>query len=375
MEIRRILMTTDTIGGVWTYALELAEALEPYGIEIALATMGDLPDRAQRRQAGAVSNVLLHESRFKLEWMENPWREVETAGKWLLLLERRLRPDLVHLNGVAHGALPWTAPVLIVAHSCVYSWFHFVKGKAPSEADWNDYRLNITRGLRAADAVTAPSRAMLDILKKTYGEFASCDPIYNGRNCALFKPSPKKNFILAAGRLWDEAKNISLLAQVAPDLPWPVLVAGDTRHPSGERVRMEGIQLLGKLPASELCTHFAHASIFVLPARYEPFGLCALEAAMAECALVLGDIPFLREIWGDAALFVPPDSPEFLKELLLDLIADNGMLKKVAKRCRERARYYTPRRMAAGYVDLYGRMIAGQGYPLETQIPDRRMPV
>ena len=34
-------------------------------------------------------------------------------------LERRLRPDVVHLNGYTHGALPWRAPVLVVGHSCV----------------------------------------------------------------------------------------------------------------------------------------------------------------------------------------------------------------------------------------------------------------
>ncbi len=32
-----------------------------------------------------------------------------------------------------------------------------------------------------------------------------------------------------------------------------------------------------------------------LPARYEPFGLSVLEAALSGCALVLGDIPSLRE--------------------------------------------------------------------------------
>ena len=49
------------------------------------------------------------------------------------------------------------------------------------------------------------------------------------------------------------------------------------------------------------------AAIYALPARYEPFGLSILEAALSGCALVIGDIPSLREIWADAALFVPSD--------------------------------------------------------------------
>ena len=42
----------------------------------------------------------------------------------------------------------------------------------------------------------------------------------------------------------------------------------------------------------------ARASIYALPARYEPFGLSILEAALSGAALVLGDIPSLREVWG-----------------------------------------------------------------------------
>ena len=54
------------------------------------------------------------------------------------------------------------------------------------------------------------------------------------------------------------------------------------------------------------------ATIFALPARYEPFGLSALEAGLAGCALVLGDIP-MREVWHDAAMFVPPEQPAALE--------------------------------------------------------------
>jgi glycogen synthase len=52
---------------------------------------------------------------------------------------------------------------------------------------------------------------------------------------------------------------------------------------------------------------YARASIYALPARYEPFGLSALEAALSGCALILGDIPSLREVWLEAAPYVSPD--------------------------------------------------------------------
>ncbi|HOM72340.1 MAG TPA: glycosyltransferase, partial [Armatimonadota bacterium] len=93
----KILMTADTVGGVWTYSLELIQALAEHGVEVELATMGALPTPEQRTQLDDIKNVRLHSSEFKLEWMEDPWEDVECAGKWLLRLEEKLQPDIVHL--------------------------------------------------------------------------------------------------------------------------------------------------------------------------------------------------------------------------------------------------------------------------------------
>src|SRR3954454_18301707 len=69
---RRILMTADTVGGVWTYALELAQALTPHGVEITLATMGPRANARQKDDAAQIPNLKLVESDFKLEWMDDP---------------------------------------------------------------------------------------------------------------------------------------------------------------------------------------------------------------------------------------------------------------------------------------------------------------
>jgi glycosyltransferase involved in cell wall biosynthesis len=98
------------------------------------------------------------------------------------------------------------------------------------------------------------------------------------------------------------------------------------------------------------------AAIFVLPACYEPFGLAALEAGLAGCALVLGDIPSLREVWGDAAVFVPPDQPHTLAAVLQRLITDVSWRALMAQRARVRALQYTPERMAREHVALYARL-------------------
>lgn len=360
-------MTADTVGGVWTYALDLVRALagissggqvpHPGEFQVMLATMGAPVRPEQRAEAALIPNLTLRESAFKLEWMDDPWDDIERAREWLLALEREFAPDIVHLNGYAHGSLPFRAPALAVAHSCVLSWWQAVLGEdAPSA--WDCYRSRVTAGLRGADRVVAPTYAMLDSVRAHYGDIDGA-VIYNGRDPNLYIPRAKEPMVLTAGRLWDDAKNVGALVEIAPQLPAPVCVAGDCDAPDGGgRRELTNVQPLGRLTPPALAGWMGRAAIYALPARYEPFGLSALEAALCGCALVLGDIPSLREVWGDTALFVPPGDPAELLRALRSLLDDPARREALAERSRERAWRYTAERMAAGYAGVYREMLA-----------------
>ncbi len=360
---KRILMSADTVGGVWTYALELARSLLPYGVEVALATMGAPLTPEQWKAAKSIPKLEVFESNFKLEWMEDAWEDVRLSGEWLLNLEERIQPDVVHLNGYAHGALPWRSPILIVGHSCVLSWWEAVKGE-PAPPSWDRYRQEVKRGLQAANLVVAPSASMLAALNKYYGSITQARVVPNGCDRTKFSPAEKQEFVLTAGRLWDEAKNVAVLKHIAPQVLLPIYMAGEENHPHHEpqrhRERREGessaVQL-GHLSAEELAKWYAKAAIYALPARYEPFGLSVLEAALSGCALVLGDIPSLREIWGEAAVFVPPDDGEVIAAAINTLITDATRRCQLAKMARDRALEFTPQRMAAGYLKAYQDLI------------------
>jgi glycosyltransferase involved in cell wall biosynthesis len=355
----RVLMTADTLGGVWTYALELIRACGDQA-EFVLATMGAPLTTAQRAEAAAQPNLTVYEGAYQLEWMDAPWEDVERAGEWLLSLEREYRPDIVHLNGYAHGALAWQAPVLIVGHSCVLSWWAAVKGE-PAPERYADYQRQVTNGLQGATAVVAPTNAMLRALEQHYGALPTALVIPNGRAQTANMPAAKEHLILAAGRLWDEAKNIPALTQAAARVSWPVFIAGENIHPAtGALTELKNVQQLGRLSSRDLASWMSHASIFALPARYEPFGLTPLEAALAGCALVLGDIPSLREVWGDAALYVPPDSTQILIRVLNYLIDFPSFCQVMAARALDRAHIYAPDLFATRYLELYQQLIAGQ---------------
>lgn len=352
----KVLMTADTIGGVWTYAVELARALRPRGVNVVLATMGRPVSDAQRAELAGLPNVVLRESSFELEWMSDPWVEVDRAAEWLLSVEDRERPDVVHLNGYAHGALPWMAPVIVVGHSCVRSWWEAVHGgDVPDE--WHEYTRRVRDGLEAAHAVVAPSHDMARALVRHYGLGEQVTVIPNGREPTLFAPGSKERFVFAAGRVWDEAKNLAALDSVAPEIPWPTYIAGDLTGPGGGPMPLEHARALGQLDRRALASWLGHASIYAFPARYEPFGLSVLEAALAGCALVLGDIPSLREIWGATATFVEPGDGVSLTRAIARLCDDDALRRSHAAQARRHALMFGPERMADGYLALYTRVI------------------
>jgi len=352
-------MSADAIGGVWSYCLSLARSAPWEDITLCLATMGTALSRSQAEEAAALPNVEIVERPCKLEWMDDPWDDVEAAGAWLLQLEEEFSPDVIHLNGYAHGALPFLAPKIIVGHSCVLSWWQAVKGH-PAPPRWEEYRRAVQRGLDAADAIVAPSRAMLNELNSLYGPFENGSVIYNGCEPNDFRRANKEPFILAAGRAWDEAKNIGALAAVADTIRWPIYVAGDSKGPQSriDNEDWKSLNFLGKLSRASLAEWFSRAAIYALPARYEPFGLSILEAALSGCALVLGDIPSLREIWGGAALFVPPNDSEGLKIALQKLIHNPRELAAFSARAEARALQFSIERTSEAYLELYQLIVS-----------------
>ncbi len=362
--VHRVLMTTDAVGGVFTYSLELASALRALGTEVTLAIMGPALRPAQRRAASEVATI--YESTFALEWMQHSEGDVARAGEWLLELEHTTSPDVIHVNGFSHCALPWRAPVVMVAHSCVCSWWRACRNE-PAPRAWDHYRQFVQAGLMGADAIVAPTYAMLDAflaehdVNRVHGDRTHVIP--NASNNERYRGSKRKTSLaLAAGRLWDEAKNIALLDRVAPSLPWPVAVAGDECDERGQRTPCTGCIGLGVLSPRGLAEWMTRSSIYVLPARYEPFGLSILEAALSRCALVIGDIPSLREIWNDAATFVDPNDPAALQVELSRLMQDKSALSDAQERAYRRAQEYgDPMFFAGRYASLYSNLVAAHG--------------
>lgn len=347
----RLLMTTDTVGGVWTYSCGLVSDLAKADVEVTLATMGPRA-RTEERERLQRSGVRLIETDLALEWQDPEGANVADASRALASLEAELRPDVVHLNSFREACFGWHAPTVLVAHSCVNSWAQACRDTTwLEEPRWRRYTERLAAALDEAQAWVCPSQSFHDVISELYRPRSRGSVIWNGIAPSDFA-ARKQDLILAAGRLWDRAKNIEALAAAAHGLAWPVEVAG-----SAEASPSASVSWLGHLPHDAVHTRMRHAALFVSPALYEPFGLSVLEAAAAGCALVLSNIPTFRELWDGAAVFVDPTDADALHGALAGLCVDARERSRLQRAAYEHSLIYSQTRMTSAYLRLYESLL------------------
>jgi glycogen synthase len=360
-----VLITADTVGGVWTYTRELAWGLLNRGHRVTLVSFGRIPSPAQISWMQH-TRLTYHPTPFPLEWMQDSEQGIIESAKYLQRLILETKPDVLHFSQFCYGALECGIPKIVVAHSDVVSWWNAVHGTDPPQSRWIDwYRLTVARGIRCADVVVAPSRWMLDTLCQHYPiPFRGC-VIYNGRTARLFRPADqKRDVVLAVGRIWDEAKQTKLL--LARTHALPVTIAGSAQHPdkglqSSIQLNSTGtITIRGEQDESQLAALYSTSSIYAATSRYEPFGLAPVEAAFSKCALVANDISSFRELWGNSALYFKRNDPDSLANALRTFAENPPLRRLYAEQAYECARSrFNAIRMVDEYEDLYKTLVRG----------------
>jgi glycogen synthase len=362
-----ILVTADTLGGVWTYTRELVTGLVRRGDRVTLVSFGDIPASLQTHWMDGLANLDYRPTAFKLEWMLDSEADMEASSQYLLATIEESRPDLLHFSQFYYGALPCDIPRVVVAHSDVVSWWMSVHRQLPPETDWlRWYRQIVTRGLHQATTVVAPSRWMLEQIELHYGKLRSGAVIHNGRSPSLFNPYiSKQETTVTLGRLWDSGKNVSLLLK--REMPGSVRIVGCDRHPDlqnhsfvAETIR-PNISLDPQQDERQITQTLARAGIYAATSQYEPFGLAPVEAALSRCAIVASDIPTFRELWEGAAIFFRNNDPESLSEALERVQRDRALRLSHGNMALRHARqHFTADRMVAGYKNLYHKLAPAQ---------------
>jgi glycogen synthase len=357
------LITSDTVGGVWTYTRELVTGLALHGHKVTLVSFGKLPSPEQTTWLRQLESVDYRPTEYRLEWMEVAEHDIEESRHYLELLIREVQPDVLHFSQYCYGDIDVDVPRIVVAHSDVVSWWVEVHGHEPDDTPWmRRYREHVTNGLRAADLVVAPSQWMLDAVLRHYLHPERREVIYNGRSPQLFDPTQhKQDLILSVGRIWDEGKHVSLLLEAAQ--PLAAKIVGWTREPGRENRALPALppnlELSGPKSESELRDIYAKTSLYAATSRYEPFGLSPVEAALSGCALVMNDIPVFHELWGDAAAYFRKDDPADLARVTQELSRNRELREQLANQAWLRAcQKFSAARMVDQYETSYHQVVS-----------------
>lgn len=349
-DVARVLLTTDAVGGVWHYSLELAAGLIDHGVDVTLAVLGPAANERRLRTARRLPKLRVINTGLPLDWTAESEYAAHDASVALTDLAREYAPDIVHLHSPAFAAdVHFPAPCVAVAHSCVATWWHALHDSPlPRDLAWRAQRM--ARGLSAADIVVAVSRSFADALTGIYGNCAPIIVVPNGKRPRYYPRIRRRHCAFTAGRLWDRGKNISALDRAAAQVAAPIFAAGAISSPSGDSIDFSHLRLLGELGEADIARWYASSAVFVSPARYEPFGLSVLEAAQAGAALVLSDIPSFRELWDGAAVFAKDDD---LADVLQDVLETPDRAADLGIRARQRAQRYSRPAMVQSTLAVY----------------------
>lgn len=113
----------------------------------------------------------------------------------------------------------------------------------------------------------------------------------------------------------------------------------------------------GYVEEGTLRSLYRHAAVFVYPSVYEGFGIPPLEAMTCGVPTILSDIPALREVAGDAAIFFDPSDHEQLQYELGRIWASGSLRQEARERCLRRAEAFSWKKVARETIKTYEKAV------------------
>lgn len=127
-------------------------------------------------------------------------------------------------------------------------------------------------------------------------------------------------------------------------------------HAAADPLIREGsLQFLGYVPDEELPWLYAGAMMLLFPSMYEGFGMPVIEAMACGTPVVASDIPVLREVAGDAAVFVSATDSRQWSEAVASLAGSPAARDGLRDRGRCRAARFTFEDSARRLLDVWER--------------------
>lgn len=261
---------------------------------------------------------------------------------------RRLRPVLAHFQHALPLRCP--CPAVVTIHDLSFERDPSLMGLA----DRLVFKTVVPRAARNAAHVLAVSDRTKADVADLYGvplERISVTP--HGVD-PMFSPGERggHTYVLFVGAV-QERKNPLAALEAARAAGLPLVVAGPRRDTELAReLARRGADVRGYVTQAELADLYRSAACLVMPSRYEGFGLPVLEAMASGTPVVAAPDPALREVAGDAAVFVEPERlPDGIREAIVDR-------QRLVAAGLERARLFSWDETARRTVRVYRKVLA-----------------
>lgn len=214
----------------------------------------------------------------------------------------------------------------------------------------------------AAHIVAVSQTTKADLVDRLGIDPARITVVPNGVEERFFQSSPldgasraplglPQDYLLTVGTLEPRKNHVTLFAamqQLEGRIDLPLVVAGRAGWDyepvirAAEPLRDRGrVILLDYVPDALLPSLYAGAAAVVYPSWYEGFGLPVLEGLAAGVPVVASDVPALKEVGDDCALYAPANSAGALAEAMERSLTSSQRADEVRERRRTRARMYS----------------------------------
>ena len=265
------------------------------------------------------------------------WRNgLSIEGRWRLIKDLRLyNPDIVH----DHLVPPLTRPVVRLGIDCtiVCTEHGTAIQRARVERKW--WRKILERfDFLFCNLILANSKASYKALRHVYKIIPEkIKVVYLGINLTNLKPGKtkadylKKFRIGYLGRINNKHKGVDCLPNIAKklcekwELPFEFVVAGD----GPDRIKTENFcHELGVAHffhfygwVQDVKSFLAQLNVLIIPSRFEPLGLTALEALAMNIPVIASNVGGLHEILDGCpcAILVPPDNIKAMAKAVMSI--------------------------------------------------------
>ncbi len=359
-----VLGATDT-GGQVTYVLELAKALAEFGVSVDIYTrrFGGRSEMDPVNHDVRVIRIPCGGNAFIRKEDLFPYLGEYTDGMAEYIERNGLRYDLIHSHYWDAGcagmdlAKRLNLPFIYTAHS-LGAWKKERMGGNPVEMEklFNfSERIRWEKEIfRRATAQTVTTLDGKESYKRLYG-FESGDLVVipPGVDVRRFRPEPSvpapeigvpEDYIFALSRI-DSNKGLDYLIRafdrVRRTSATRLLIGGGSQAPKTHEAEVranlarlvdslgleEKVTFTGYIPDEHLDTYYRRARVFVLPSKYEPFGMTVLEAMACGTPVVATGHGGLRHVLTNRrdSLLVDPSDSEELASAILEVLDDKSL--------------------------------------------------